>query len=120
TSDTTTIGTGFHLGDPQFAASGRVALFGTRYSLSTVACGSRGCAAPVGIAVEGADLPDEPGRRLNTIIPTSFAGDGDTMVFLANTVGTERRRAIVRASDGVLEVVASQGQPLPGGIGTIL
>ena len=61
-----------------------------------------------------------PDRNIDLIVDETFNGAGRTQAFLASTAGASLFDAVFRIDNGAADVVAYEGQALPGGVGTYI
>ncbi len=117
----TAVGSGMSFGSLRIDAAGtRIAAVGFRTTLQTVTCRAAGCDGPTALLAAATPLANAPGQSLLTIDDRTLAGTATTLAFLGTTAGVAHRPAVLRLAKGKLEVVASEGDPLPGGVGTFV
>jgi hypothetical protein len=118
-ASTTAIGSGVNIGSASIDGAGtRIAGSGFRVTLQRITCAKAGCDPPVAGLAPGAPIANAPGQFLTDIDTSSLAGSEKTLGFFAATAGVAHRQAILRLEKGRLDAVASEGDLLPGGVGT--
>jgi hypothetical protein len=119
TATATAIGTGFDFGVLAIDSGGtRIATRGFRTTLQSLACAKDGCGPAVGLVDPSTPLANAPGRVAGVLDVRSLVGGDKTLAVIAQTEGGASRQTILRLEKGTLDAVASQDDPLPGGVGT--
>jgi hypothetical protein len=72
------------------------------------------------MALEGDAVPGLPGQHIDLIVDETFNGEGKTQAFLATTAGASLLDTLFRVDKGVVDVLAVEGDTLPGGVGTYI
>ncbi len=114
------VGAGFLPTLPEVNAAGDLSFRGWRKSAFVARCNSVSCAPAISVASSGDALAGLPGSHIDDIDTLTLNGASKRLAVLAKVAGGagDIRDAVLTMKGGGVDVVALEGDPLPGAVGT--